>query len=253
MMKSMRPLLVRGLVALILLLGLPTAGLALYWLATLPDVAGLAATNPSSTALIETRTREASAGGRPSEPNWTWVPLSRISPHVQRAVIAAEDASFYSHEGFDWSSLWGAATRNWEVGRFRRGGSTITQQLAKNLYLSSDKTLLRKAHEALITHEIERRLSKRRILELYLNVVEWGRGVYGIEAAAQHHFGKSALDLTPQEAALLAAILPSPRRYDPLPQRLTPYLTLRQQQILRWMGENGATKTTKSVNGKPRR
>ncbi|MBM4123689.1 MAG: monofunctional biosynthetic peptidoglycan transglycosylase [Nitrospira sp.] len=249
----MRRRLVRGGLALLLLLGLPAGGLALYWLATLPDVAGLATTNPSSTALIEARMRDAYKGDRSFEPDWTWVPLSRISPHVQRAVIVAEDASFYSHEGFDWSSLWGAATRNWKVGQFQRGGSTITQQLAKNLYLSSDKTLLRKAHEALITRALERHLRKSRILELYLNVVEWGQGVYGIEAAARHHFGKSALDLTPQEAALLAAILPSPRRYDPLPLRLTPSLARRQQQILYWMGENTTTKPAKPAKGNARR
>ncbi len=236
-----------------LLLGLTLAGFAgltFYWLATLPDVAVLATTNPVSTALVETRTKEAREGGRPSEPVWTWVPLSRISPHLQQAVIVAEDASFYSHEGFDWEGIRDAALRNLKVGELRRGGSTISQQLAKNLYLSSDKTLLRKANEAVITYELERRLGKKRILELYLNVVEWGRGVYGAEAAARHHFGKSAFDLTPQEAALLAAILPAPRRYDPLPVRLTPYLSMRQQQILRRMEGNGMAK---SANGKPRR
>jgi monofunctional biosynthetic peptidoglycan transglycosylase len=115
----------------------------------------------------------------------------------------------------------------------KRGGSTITQQLAKNLYLSSERSLLRKAREALITRSLEHRLSKERILELYLNVAEWGRGVYGAEAAARHHFGKSAADLTADEAAWLAAILPSPQRYDPI--RKTSALTRRHQRILRWM------------------
>ena len=165
------------------------------------------------------------------------MPLARMSPHLQRAVLVAEDASFYRHQGFDWEGLKEAVTRNWEKGALRRGGSTITQQLAKNLYLSSEKSLLRKAHEALLARELERRLTKKRILELYLNVVEWGEGIYGAEAAARHHFGTSAGDLTPDEAALLAAMLPSPRRYDPL--RLTPHLSKRQAQILKWMGEGG--------------
>ena len=169
------------------------------------------------------------------KPFWIWVPLSRISPHLQRAVIVAEDASFFRHHGFDWEGIRDAATRNWDRGELHRGGSTITQQLAKNLYLSPEKNLLRKAREVLITRAIEGRLTKKRILELYLNVVEWGQGVYGAEAAARHYFRKSAQDLTPEEAALLAAILPSPRHYDPL--RMTPYVTRRQQQILRWMQE----------------
>ena len=204
---------------------------------TLPDVAALARTNPSTTAFIESRKSEAAARGRSFHLQWTWVPLAHMSPHLQRAVLVAEDASFYRHQGFDWEGLKEAVTRNWEKGALRRGGSTITQQLAKNLYLSSEKSLLRKAHEALLARELERCLTKKRILELYLNVVEWGDGIYGAEAAARHHFGTSAGDLTPDEAALLAAMLPSPRRYDPL--RLTPHLSKRQAQILKWMGEGG--------------
>jgi len=213
------------------------AGIALYWYVTLPDVAALARTNPSTTAFIESRKAEAAVRGRSFRLQWTWVPLAHISPHLLRAVIAAEDAAFYRHKGFDWDGLREAVTRNWEKGQLRRGGSTLTQQLAKNLYLSPNKNLFRKAHEALLAWELERRLSKKRILELYLNVAEWGHGVYGAEAAARHHFGKSAEDLSPDEAALLAAILPSPRRYDPI--RLTPYLSKRQAQILKWMGEGG--------------
>jgi monofunctional glycosyltransferase len=173
---------------------------------------------------------ELDAKGRHGKQFWIWVPLSRISRELQRAVVVAEDATFYHHHGFDWEGIRGAATRNWDRGELRRGGSTITQQLAKNLYLSPEKNLLRKIHEATITRALEERLTKKRILELYLNVVEWGKGIYGAEAAAQHHFGKSAQDLGPEEAALLAAVLPSPRRYDPL--RVTPYLMRRQQQIL---------------------
>ena len=147
----------------------------------------------------------------------------------------SEDASFYQHHGFDWEGLQAAFNRNWAKGKLQRGGSTLTQQLAKNLYLSPDKNLFRKGHEAMLTWKMERTLPKKRILELYLNVVEWGHGVYGAEAAARHHFGKSAEDLSPAEAALLAAMLPSPRRYDPI--KLTPYLSKRQAQILKWMGE----------------
>lgn len=220
---------------LVLLIGASTAALALYWYLIFPDVTALAKTNPRSTAFIETRAREAKAQDRPVRPLWIWTPLSRISPYLQRAVIITEDASFYNHHGFDWEGIRDAAERNWEDGESRRGGSTITQQLAKNLYLSSEKNYLRKIHEAIITRALEKRLSKRRILELYLNVVEWGKGIYGAEAAARHHFGKSAQDLEPAEAALLAAILPSPRRYDPL--RVTTFLAKRQKRILRWMQE----------------
>jgi monofunctional biosynthetic peptidoglycan transglycosylase len=213
---------------------LAVVGLVLYWFVTNPDVSVLAKTNPPSTAFIESRKVEAGEKGRSFKPQWKWMPLNRISPYLQRAVIVAEDASFYQHNGFDWEGLKDAATRNWDKGELRRGGSTITQQLAKNLYLSSDKSLFRKAREAMLTWQLEGALTKKRILELYLNVAEWGRGIYGAEAAARHHFGKSAADLTAEEAALLAAMLPSPRRYDPI--RFTPYLTKRQAQILKWMG-----------------
>ena len=196
-------------------------------------MSALARTNPSTTAFIESRKAEAAGKGRSFALRWTWVPLTRISPHLKKAVLAAEDASFYRHHGFDWEGLREALTRNWEKGKLQRGGSTITQQLAKNLYLSPEKSLLRKAHEALLTWRLELALPKKRILELYLNVAEWGAGVFGAEAAARHHFGKSVAELTEEEAALLAAILPSPRRYDPI--RLTPYLSRRQEDILYWM------------------
>ncbi len=201
----------------------------------MPDVAGLRTANPTSTSLIDSRRMQARAHGQLFKPAWVWVPLAQISPHLQRAVVVAEDASFWSHEGFDWEGIRDAAIRNLEEGAIKRGGSTITQQLAKNLYLPSERSWFRKAREAMITRSLEHRLSKRRILELYLNVVEWGRDVYGAEAAARHHFGKSAQDLTAEEAALLAAILPSPRRYDPI--RRTRFLTARQQSILHWMSK----------------
>jgi len=213
---------------------LAAAGILGYWFVTLPDVVSLAKSNPNTTALIETRRAAAVEKGRSFRLQWTWVPLAHISPHLLRAVLVSEDASFYQHHGFDWEGLQEAFNRNWEKGKLQRGGSTLTQQLAKNLYLSPNKNLFRKAHEALLAWELERRLSKKRILELYLNLAEWGHGVFGAEAAARHHFGKSAEDVSPDEAALLAAMLPSPRRYDPI--RLTPYLTKRQKEILQLMG-----------------
>lgn len=231
--STFRAIIRRLVLALVLVLVVPPTGLALYWWLTFPDVRSLATVNPETTALIEARLAEARARDPEARAVQVWVPLSEIAPALQHAVIVAEDASFYYHEGFDWEGIKEAALRNLKVGKLERGGSTITQQLAKNLYLSSGKTLLRKAHEALITYALERHLTKKRILELYLNVVEWGDGIYGAEAAARHHFGKHAADLTPEEAALLAAMLPSPRTYDPL--RVTRYLSVRQQQILRLM------------------
>ena len=221
------------------LIGLPVVILALSWLSTLPDTDPLVRTNPTSTALMDHRLARAAEQRRTGKRQWIWTPLSRIAPELQRAVIAAEDASFFVHEGFDWEGIRDAALYNLEAGELKRGGSTITQQLAKNLYLSSERSLFRKAREALITRSLEHRLTKKRILELYLNVAEWGRGVYGAEAAARHHFGKSASDLTADEAAWLAAILPSPQRYDPI--RQTAALTRRHQRILRWMDQVAVT------------
>ncbi|MEK6761862.1 MAG: monofunctional biosynthetic peptidoglycan transglycosylase [Nitrospirota bacterium] len=218
---------------LIIGLGLLVGAVLLFWLLAMPEVSSLRTTNPAATALIETRQAQATEQGRAIGRHWTWVPLSRIAPSLRHAVVAAEDSSFFTHEGFDWEGIKKAAQYNLEAGEFKRGGSTITQQLAKNLYLSSERSLLRKAREALITRSLEQHLTKERILELYLNVVEWGQGVYGAEAAARHHFKKSAHDLTADEAAWLAAILPSPRRYDPL--RKTNFLTRRHNRILKWI------------------
>ena len=235
MKSTRRRILFRAALGLVLLLVLPPAGLALYWWLTFPDVKSLATANPETTALIEARLAEARAQDPDAEPDRVWVPLAEIAPVLQHAVIISEDASFYYHEGFDWEGIKEAALRDLAEGKLQRGGSTLTQQLAKNLYMSSHKTFLRKANEALITYALERHLTKKRILELYLNVVEWGSGVYGAEAAARHHFGKHAADLAPEEAALLAAMLPSPRTYDPL--KVTRYLSVRQQQILRLLEE----------------
>ena len=143
-----------------------------------------------------------------------WVPYERISVHLKRAVVAAEDARFLDHEGFDWDAIQKAMQKNERRGKVVAGASTISQQLAKNLFLSGSRSWLRKGQEAIITWMMERTLPKRRILELYLNVAEWGEGVFGAEAAARHHFGVPAAALGPAEAAWLAAILPSPKRYD---------------------------------------
>lgn len=215
---------------LIIGLSLPVGAVLFLWLLTMPDISALRATNPTVTALMDTRQAQAEAQGHTIGRQWVWVPLSRISPSLRQAVVAAEDASFFAHEGFDWEGIKEAAKYNLEAGELKRGGSTITQQLAKNLYLSSERSLFRKAREALITRSLEHQLSKERILELYLNVAEWGQGVYGAEAAARHHFKKSSQDLTADEAAWLAAILPSPRRYDPM--RKTAALTRRHDRIL---------------------
>ncbi len=216
---------------LIILLCLPVGAVLFFWLLKMPDVSALRATNPTVTALMEARQTQARAKGHTIERHWTWVPLSRISPHLRQAVVEGEDASFFTHEGFDWEGIKDAALYNLEAGKLKRGGSTITQQLAKNLYLSSERSLLRKAREALITRSLEQHLTKERILELYLNVAEWGQGVYGAEAAARHHFKKSSHNLSADEAAWLAAILPSPRRYDPI--RKTTSLTHRHERILK--------------------
>ncbi len=216
---------------LIIGLCLPVGAVLFYWLLEMPDISALRRTNPTVTALMEARQTQAEAKGRSIERHWTWVPLSRISPSLRQAVVAAEDASFFTHEGFDWEGIKDAALYNLEAGELKRGGSTITQQLAKNLYLSSERSLLRKAREALITRSLEQHLTKERILELYLNVAEWGQGVYGAEAAARHHFKKSSHNLSADEAAWLAAILPSPRRYDPI--RKTTSLTHRHERILK--------------------
>jgi monofunctional glycosyltransferase len=163
-----------------------------------------------------------------------WVPYDRISLNLKLAVVAAEDARFLDHEGFDWEMIQRALQRNEQRGRVVAGASTISQQLAKNLFLSSERSWLRKGQEALITWMLEDQLSKRRILELYLNFAEWGDGVFGAEAAARYHFGIPASALTAEQAAWLAVTLPTPHRYQR--GRLTPYLTGRVDTILARMG-----------------
>jgi monofunctional biosynthetic peptidoglycan transglycosylase len=173
--------------------------------------------NPSSTAFMDRHMEKPGARLRHS-----WVAYSGISEHLKRAVVAAEDAKFLDHEGFDWEAIQKAMQKNEQRGKLVAGASTITQQLAKNLFLSGHRSWARKGQEAAITWMMERTLSKRRILELYLNVAEWGEGIFGAEAAARHHFGVPAAALTLEQAAWLAAILPSPKRYER--GRQTPYL-----------------------------
>ena len=166
--------------------------------------------NPASTALMEQRASEARAKGEEVKRVQTWVPYDRISRHLTRAVLAGEDSRFFDHAGFDWEEMKKALEEDWNRGEFKRGASTITQQLAKNLFLSTSKNPLRKLHEALITKEMEWILGKRRILEIYLNVIEWGDGIYGAEAAAHNYFNTSAAALGPDQAAFLSSIIPSP-------------------------------------------
>ncbi|MDO9227620.1 MAG: monofunctional biosynthetic peptidoglycan transglycosylase [Pseudomonadota bacterium] len=170
--------------------------------------------DPSSTAFMEAGLTRMQEKNPEAELRYRWVDYPRISPHLKRAVIAAEDSKFIAHEGFDWEALEKAVEKNIKKGRFAAGGSTISQQLAKNLFLSASKNPFRKLQEAVITVMIEQLWSKRRILEVYLNVIEWGNGIYGAEAAARRYFKSSAAALGPGQAAHLAAMIPNPRYYE---------------------------------------
>jgi monofunctional biosynthetic peptidoglycan transglycosylase len=194
----------------------------------------LARVNPASTAFMEGRLDALRAKNPKAALRHQWVSYERVSIHLKRAVVVAEDAKFLDHEGFDWEAIQKAMTKNEQRGKVVAGASTISQQLAKNLFLSGQRSWLRKGEEAIITWMMERTLSKQRILELYLNVAEWGEGVFGAEAAARYHFGASAATLGPEQAAYLAAVLPSPRRYDRA--RVTPYIAGRVDTILARMG-----------------
>ena len=189
---------------------------------------------PSSTAFMVSRLEALRSKDPRARLRRQWVPYEQISPHLKRAVVAAEDARFLDHEGFDWEAIQKAIDKNERTGKVVSGASTISQQLAKNLFLSGQRSWLRKGQEALITGMLERTMSKRRILELYLNVAEWGEGVFGAEAAARHHFGVSAAALRADQAAWLAVILPSPRRYER--GRVTPYIAGRIATVGARMG-----------------
>lgn len=219
-----------------------------YELIMLGRVALLRSHNPGSTSLIDTRISEAQARGQQARRVQTWLTLDQISPNLQRAVLAGEDTNFTIHRGFDYQAIqkaWDQALReaakeakregeddDWipNLPEFKRGASTISQQLAKNLFLSSQRSFLRKGQEALLTVFLERLLSKRRILEIYLNVIEWGDGIYGAEAASQFYFHKPAASLSANEAAFLSAMIPNPRTvFNP---RVNPKRVARRQRII---------------------
>jgi len=209
-------------------------GVAAFIYVTLPDVRPLRTSNPATTAFIDLRAREAHARGEQAKRVQKWVEYARISPNLKRAVLVTEDSRFWTHEGIDFDELKESMEVNIERMEFARGGSTITQQLAKNLYLSPSKDPIRKVREFLIARRLEAELSKQRILELYLNVIEWGDGIYGAEAAARTYFHKSAHDLSASESALLAAAIANPRVLSPA--HPSGRLLRRQQMVMRRMG-----------------
>lgn len=205
-----------------------------YVYVTLPDVRQLATTNPPATAFMELRAREARAQGKQPRRTQRWVAYKRISPTLTRAVLVAEDAAFWDHEGVDYDELQKSIELDWARGRLARGASTITQQLAKNLYLSPSRNPIRKLRELIVARRLEAELKKARILELYLNIIEWGDGIYGVESAARTYFGTSASALGPRESALLAGAIINPRLLNPA--RPTARLLRRQEIILARMG-----------------
>ena len=223
--SALRPAGSTGAVILFCLL----AGAGFLW-TTLPSATPFRRGNPSTTALIEARAEEAREQGRAARRNQHWVPLTRISPWLQLAVVHSEDARFFEHDGIDVEQTKIALTTAVEDGHFHRGASTITQQLAKNLWLGEERTLWRKLREVILAHRLEN-LGKLRVLELYLNIAEWGDGIYGADAAARVWFEKPASQLLPEESAILAAMLPAPRKRSPL--RPSKALRKRAHEVLR--------------------
>lgn len=240
------------------LLFLIFVGAILVWLAyeliTFPGISRLQNENPTTTSMIEYRLSEARAENKEQRKFQIWMPMDQISPNLAKAVLAGEDARFFEHHGFDWDAIqsaWDEAVKEGEkeakaegdydpedwippMPSFRRGASTVTQQLAKNLYLSEDRNFLRKGREAVYTYFLEQNLSKKRILEIYLNVIEWGDGIYGAEAASRNYFKKSASNLTREEAAYLSAMIPSPLNvFNPAKNKKR--VVRRQRAILRGM------------------
>jgi monofunctional biosynthetic peptidoglycan transglycosylase len=226
----------------------------MYEIVTFPSISKLKTENPATSSMIEYRLSEARGDGKEPRKYMIWQPISQISPNLQRAVLAGEDARFFEHNGFDWDAIekaWDEAVKDGEkeakeegdfdpndwippMPSFKRGASTVSQQLAKNLFLSEDRNFLRKGREAVYTYFLERQLSKKRILELYLNVIEWGDGIYGAEAASRVYFNKSASQLSPQEAAFLSAMIPSPLNVFN-PKKNPKRVARRQRAILRGM------------------
>ncbi len=188
---------------------------------------------PSSTAFMRARLGVMQEADAAAKLQYAWVPYDKISSNLKRAIIVAEDAKFADHEGFDWEGIQKALEKNQRKGKVVAGGSTISQQLAKNLFLTGERSAIRKGEEALITIMMESILDKERIFEIYLNVIEWGDGIFGAEAAARHYFGVSASRLTREQSAKLAAIVPRPRFYDK--NRNAPWLLRKTEIILRRM------------------
>ena len=186
--------------------------------------------NPSMTAFMDARLSKIRETRPDARLGFVWVPYGRISDNLKRAVLTSEDDKFLDHDGFDWDGIQKALEKNEKRGRVVAGGSTISQQLAKNLFLSGERSLMRKGQEALVTMMMEGVMDKQRILEIYLNVIEWGDGIFGAEAAARHYFGVSAAQLSARQAATLAAMVPRPRFYDR--NRSSPYLLKRTDSIL---------------------
>lgn len=220
-------LILRG-TAYLLLLALGVLVLIQFWF--LVHIGYWISNNPESTAFMRARLEILQEDNPKARLRQQWVPYNRISGHLKRAVVAAEDAKFVSHNGFDWDGIQKAFEKNMREGEIVAGGSTITQQLAKNLFFSGERSWWRKGQEAVVAVMLETLMSKRRILEIYLNVIEWGEGVFGVEAAARLHYGTTAAALSPEQAARLAAVVPSPRRYGPASD--TGYLQRRTQTIL---------------------
>ena len=205
-----------------------------YVYLTLPDVRALQRSNPKTTAFMELRKEEARDAGRRFSIRQQWVSYGRISPMLKRAVIVTEDAAFFDHDGVDIAEIKASMEKNWEEGQFLRGGSTITQQLAKNLYLSPSRNPIRKVKELFIARRLEAALTKQRIFEIYLNMIEWGDGIFGCEAAARAYFGKPCASLEMGEAALMAGAIINPREHSPA--KPTRRLLRRQQIIMKRMG-----------------
>jgi monofunctional biosynthetic peptidoglycan transglycosylase len=216
------------------LLGVALGILLVYELWVFGHVWWWVAHNPASTAFMQQHLQRLHEKNPKAELTHRWVPYEHISVHLKRAIVAAEDAKFLDHEGFDWEAIQQAHARNMKRGRVVAGGSTISQQLAKNLFLSGDRSALRKTQEAIVTVMLETMMDKRRILEIYLNVIEWGNGVFGAEAAARHYYGVSAARLSAPQAARLASMVPNPRFYDR--HRRSPWLDTKTRIILARMG-----------------
>lgn len=221
-----------------------------YEVITFPSISKLRTENPTTTSMIEFRLSEAKSENREPRKSQIWMPIEQISPNLQKAVLAGEDSHFFQHNGFDWDAIeaaWDEAVKEGEkqakeegdfdqhdwippMPSFKRGASTVSQQLTKNLYLSEERSFFRKGREAIYTYFLERELSKKRILEIYLNVIEWGDGIYGAEAASRVYFNKSASSLTPQEAAYLSAMIPSPLNvFNP---KKNPKRVIRRQKVI---------------------